>query len=191
MNRNFVEFLNPDNYIRKRMETFNLIDGEKVMVCTEGVNINTFYEKNIDDNSTYNLKLGLPHHNLMNEKHKGHFERSILRLRSVLESDKHKIYIYNYPIMGINDFYKNKQDIFIEFEEFQEFMSKQTNSIYGVFIMLVRNNNINPSEVLKDTANYIIYLINCNDKLIDGGGTFQGEFKVEESAIIEIFKKYI
>ena len=182
----FVHFFNVDNYITKNTETFNIIDNTKTHICNEVIQVNVYYEKDIQNIQTYNFKLAINHHDINNDYL--YYQRCVNRLYELFESDIQKYYLHFYPIMGINDFQNNKDDILIEFDNFSQYIIEKTKNIFGIYFILIRYNENIKSIQLKETENYIVFGIYCNDNFIDGGGPFMGEHIIEQEEVLSILK---
>lgn len=181
----FVHFLNINNYIVKNSETFNLIDNTKICMNCESVHVNVFYETDIH-NSTLNYKLGLNHHNVNNDYE--YYQRCINRLYELFETDIQKYYIYFHPIMGINDFHNNKENILNDFDNFNQYILEKTKNIFGLYFILIKHNENIKSIKLKETSNYNIFILYCNDEFLDGGSPFMGNCNIEQEEVLSILK---
>jgi hypothetical protein len=184
----FIHFLDPNNYKVQNTETYNLIDNNKIHICDEIAHINTYYENNENNNSTYNFQLALNHYNLQNDY--DYYTRCVNRLYELFESDIKKYYIYFNPIIGINDFNNNKDDIVNNFDTFNQFIIKQTKNIFGIYFILIKHNENILSYKIKETLNYDIIIIYCNDNFLDGGDPFMGISQIEKEEVINILKQY-
>ena len=182
----FVHFLNVNNYITKNIESFNIIDNTKTHICYEVSQVNIFYETDIQNIQTYNFKLALNHHNLNNDYE--YYQRCINRLYELFELDIQKYYLYFNPIMGINDFQNNKENILNEFNNFNQYIIEKTKNIFGIYFILIRYNENIKSMKLKETKNYNVFVIYCNDNFLDGGTPFMGNHNIEKEEVLSILK---
>jgi hypothetical protein len=188
---NFVHFLDVNNYVTKNLETFNTIDNTTTHICNEDAHINTFYDTSIEDISTYNYKLAFTHNNLNDNKDYEYYKRCINRLYELFETDIQKYYIYFHPIMGINDFQNNKENMLNEFDNFNQYIMKKTTNIFGIYFIVIRYHESIKSIKLKETQNYNVFVLYCNDNLLDGGATFAGNYKIEEQEVITILNNIL
>lgn len=182
----FVHFLNVNNYITQNTETFNMIDNSKTHICNEVAQVNIYYETDIQNRQTYNYKLALNHHNLNNDSE--YYQRCINRLYELFETDIQKYYLYFHPIMGINNFQNNKENILNEFDNFNQYIIKKTKNIFGIYFILIRYNENIKSIKLKETQNYNVFALYCNDNFLDGGSPFMGNYSIEQKEVLSILK---
>lgn len=183
---NFVHFLDANNYQHKNTETFNVIDGKKFHICYEVAEVNTYYETNMDNIQTYNFKLAMNHYNIKNDIE--YYKRCINRLYELLESDFKKYYLYFHPIIGINDFNNNNENILNEFKDFDKYITEKTKNIFGIYFILIKHNENIKSIKLKETSTYIVFILYCNDDFLDGNGPFMGNNDVEKDEVFKILK---
>ena len=181
----FIHFLNINNYIVRNSETFNMIDNTKNFMDYESVEVNVFYETGIH-NSTFNYKLGLNHRNLNNDYE--YYQRCINRLYELLEMDIKKYYIYFHPIMGINDYHNNKENILNDFDNFNQYIIGKTKNIFGVYFILIKHTENIKSIKLKETSKYNVFVLYCNDNFLDGGTPFMGDHSIEKEEVLSILK---
>jgi len=186
----FVHFLNVTNYVEKRTETINIIDGKSSqLLCNEVAQVNTYYDTDVDNINTYRCKLALNHHNL--NKDSDYYQRCVDRLYELFETDVQKYYLYIHPILGMHDFQTNKDQVLDEFDEFNRFMIKQTKNIIGLYFILVMNNESVTSIVLKETPTYNVFIIYCNNDFLDAGATFMGQCNKEHDEIVTIIRRIL
>jgi hypothetical protein len=145
-----------------------------------------FYEKNTQNIYTYHYKLAFNHNNVNNDYE--YYQRCINRLYELLETDIQKYYLYFHPIMGINTFQNNKDNILNDFNNFSQYITEKTKNIFGIYFILVRHNENIKSIKLKETPNYYIFVLYCNDNFIDGGGSFVGNSDKEREEVLSILK---
>jgi hypothetical protein len=182
----FVHFLNDNNYITQNTETFNMIDNVKTHICNEVAQVNIYYETDRQNIQTYNYKLALNHHNLNNDYE--YYQRCINRLYDLFETDIQKYYLYFHPIMGINDFQNNKENILNEFDNFNQYIIEKTKNIFGIYFILIRHNENIKSIKLKESQKYNIFVLYCNDNFLDGGAPFMGNHNIEQEEVLSILK---
>lgn len=186
----FIHFLNVNNYITQEVENYNMIDDKKVYIRNDIAHVNLNYEKieNINLIPKNNYKLSLTHRNL--NEHQEYYQRCVNRLYDLFNMDVKKYYIYTHPILGINDYNKLKENILDEYDDFNNFLLNQTTNIFGLYFILVKQAEDVKSIKIKETLNYDVFLIYCNDDFIDGGTPFMGNFDVETEEIKNILKNY-
>jgi hypothetical protein len=186
----FVHFLNLKNYITKNTVSINKIDNTIINIENEVSQVNMYYEKDTQNIQTYNLKLALNHHDLINDiQYYEYYQRCINRLYELFETDIQKYYLYFHPIMGINDYTNNKEDILNEFDNFNKYIIEKTKNIFGIYFILVKYNENVKSIKLIETQNYNVFVLYCNDDFLDSGGTFRGNYDVEQEEVLSILKK--
>jgi hypothetical protein len=184
----FVHFLNVNNYITQNTETFNMIDNTKTHICNEVSQVNIYYETDKQNIQTYNYKLALNHHNLNNDHDDEYYKRCINRLYELFETDIQKYYLYFHPIMGINDFQNNKENILNDFDNFNQYIIEKTKNIFGIYFILIRHNENIKSIKLKESQNYNIFVLYCNFNFLDGGTIFMGNHNIEQEEVLSILK---
>lgn len=189
----FQDFLNVNNYITVNTETYNLTDNIKTHVCYETIQVNKFYENGENrvngEKSTYSYQLALTHHNLCNDNDTEYFKRCVDRLYELFLTDTKKYYVYFHPVIGNNDF-TNNQTILDDFENFNKFIIKQTN-IFGIYFIPIKYNSTNEKSIkIKETDNYVVFVLYCDDNFIDGGGTFSGNYHAVEVEALTILNTY-
>lgn len=183
---NFVHFLNVNNYITTQSETVNIIDNETIFYCNEIVNVNMYYQTDLDNRQTFNYKLALNHHN-MNSDYE-YYQRCINRLNDLFESDIQKYYIHFCNILGINDFENKKDTILEEFYNFNDFILKKTKNIFGIYFIPVKHDESVKSIKLIETQNYVVFLLYCNKNFLDFGYLFSEDFEKEKEEVLSILK---
>lgn len=188
---NFIHFLNVNNYKEKHMEVSHLIDNRKEYYWSENVNVNEYYENDKNNNSAYHTKLGINHRNLNVESDYEYYKRCINRLYDLLKTDIKKYYIHFKPIIGINEFEHNKEDIIKEFENFNIFIKTKTTNIFGIYFILIKHNETIKSFKFRETNNYVVFIIYCNNDFIDSGVVMYGNCDVEQNEVIHILKNIL
>jgi len=182
----FVHFLNVNNYKTQNTETFNIVDNTKTIVFNEVAHINTFYETDTRNVQTYKYKLALNHRNVNNDCE--YFQRCIKRLYELFETDIKKYYLHFHPIMGINDFHNNKENILNDFDNFNQYILGKTKNIFGIYFILIRHNENVKSIKLKETQNYNVFVLYCNDNFLDMDNPFGGNNNIEIEEMLTILK---
>ena len=183
----FVHFLNVNNYITQNTEVSNMIDNEKTHIRNVVAQVNTYYETDAQNIQLFNYKLALNHQNLNNDYE--YYQRCINRLYELFETDIQKYYLYFHPIMGINDFQNNKENILNDFDIFNQYIIEKTKNIFGIYFILVRFNDDIKSIKLKETQTYNVFVIYCNDNFIDADFPFGGNHNMEKEEILSILRK--
>lgn len=186
----FIHFLNRDNYKQITTQTVNIIDKEKIFICNETAQINYHYETDKDNINKYSFKLVLNHHDIINNNDDyEYYKRCIERLYKLFEKDYIKKYfIYFNPIMSINDFENKKEDILCDFDNSCKFIIQKTKNIFGIYFILLKRNKNTDSIKFKETKDYVVFLIYCNNNFIDGGSPFMGNYESEEQEVMCILK---
>lgn len=174
--------------IQKKSETCNVIDNIKYHICYEDVQVNTFYESNKNNIYTLEYKLALNHHNLKNINDYEYYLRCVNRLYDLFNSDIKKYYIYFHPILGINDFQNNKDNIINDFDDFSNYIVTKTKNIFGIFFILIKYNNNMKSCKIKETTDYNIFILYCNDNFLDTSLTFDGNCDIEKKEVLMILQ---
>jgi hypothetical protein len=186
----FQDFCNIENYVYKKSETYNVIDGKKIHICNEDVFVNMLYETNAENTQTYTYQLAFNHRNIQDNLE--YYKRCISRLHTLLKSDEKKIYIHFHPIIGINDFNRNKTQIVKEFHSFHSYILTKTNNIFGVYFITVNAQSIEKiSDILERSDTYAVYVIYCNEDFLDGGDPCMGNCKKEQDEMIQILQTYV
>lgn len=189
----FVHFLNPDNYITKNIECFNITNNTKKHICHEVAHINTYYETDVENIQTGKFKLAINHHDIISDR--DYYQRCITRLYELLKMDIRKYYIHFHPLVGTQEYDQNKECILNEFEQFNQFIRDKTKNIFGLYFILINDNTGTISIKLKEDLNYAVFIIYCNDNFLDGGETFMGvypeNFLSEEQEVLRILQSYL
>ena len=186
----FNDFLKGENFIRTESDTINIVDNEKHFVTNESIVFNTQFEKNMlsatngykpNSRGTYGYMLALTHHDMNNEDNKKYFERCVKRFQNILELPQKKFYLYVNPLIGNNEFEMTSANILVQFIRFTEFMESCTKNSFGIYFFVVRNHDKRGIvETMYETDSMVVYIMNCNNELIDGGGVFDGDFYDEQ-----------
>jgi hypothetical protein len=188
----FVHFLNVNNYTEQTVtDTCNIIDDVKYNIGADIMFINTFYETDITNISTYHYKLALNryHTNLKNDY--AYYERCIDRLYKLFETDIQKYYIHLHPIVGPIDYENKKESILNEFEDFSQYIIGKTKNIFGIYFILIKQNETIKSIKLKETSNYVVFAIYCNENFADGSRLFWEKHDEEKEEVLRILKNIL
>ena len=70
--------------------------------------------------------------------------------------------------MGINNFQNNKENILNKFDNFNQYITEKTKNIFGIYFILIRYNENIKSIKLKETQNYNVFVLYCNNNFLDG-----------------------
>ena len=189
----FKEFLKIENYIKKEMNNYNVIDDVSLLIGSGNYIINTHYDpidKITDNFNTYDLKLALIHHDIFKTEDYEYYKRCINRFKNLLNSDDKKLYIYIHKIIGIKEYTRTKDDIIIEFINFNEFMKTISNNINGIFFILV-NTHLEYSNLYNLNSNPFIYVVMTNKDFVDTGEIFYGSPYKEIELIIQTIKSHL
>jgi hypothetical protein len=189
---NFVHFLNQDNYSTMNTETVNMIDGAKIHIGTETIEVNTYYENQSqsENNSTYDFKLALTHNNMKKEEDREYYQRCVKRLYELFESESQKYYLYLHPVIGKNDYQNKKDEIIDSFKEFNHYLLKKTINVFGIYVILVKDDIGVKSVKIVETENYDVIVLYCNENFLDAGGTFMGNYHLEEQEVLMQLNNY-
>jgi hypothetical protein len=90
--------------------------------------------------------------------------------------------------MGINTFQNNKDNILNDFDNFSQYIVEKTKNIFGIYFILIKHNENIKSIKLKETQNYNVFVLYCNDNFIDCGPAFTGNNDVETEEVLSILK---
>ena len=189
----FKEFLNIKNYIKKEMNNYNIIDDVSLLIGSGNYIINTYYDpidKITDNFNTYDSKLLLVHHDIFKTEDYEYYKRCINRFKNLLNSDDKKLYIYIHKIIGINEYNKTKDDIIIEFINFNEFIKTISNNINGMFFILVKTDT-EYANLQIINSNPFIYVVMTNKNFLDTGEIFYGSPFKEIELIIKAIKSHL
>jgi hypothetical protein len=194
----FKEFLKTENYIKKEMNIYNLIDSVKPFNVTGNCIINTHYnpiDEISNDFNMYDLKLALIHHDIFKNEDYEYYKRCINRFKNILESNDRKLYLYIHNIIGINEYNETKDDIIMEFINFNEFIKTKSQNIEGLFFILVKTNMKHTDKIHcsieKVNSNPFIYIMMTNDGFADLGEIFYGFMINETKLIIDTIKSHL
>jgi hypothetical protein len=110
---------------------------------------------------------------------------------TLFEKDTKKHYLYLHPIMGINDFHTNKENILSLFESFNEYIMTKTKNIFGIYFILLMQSQDVKSFKLKETENYSVSVVYCNDSFVDANHIFSGNCEVEEQEVLSVIKSIV
>jgi len=190
----FKEFLKFNNYVKKEMNTYNIIDSKKELLRSNQEALINIYYNNIseikDDSNLYDLKFVLVHHDIFKFSDYEYYRRCIERFRNILKSDDKKFYLHINQIIGINEYNETKDNIITEFINFNEFMKTVSNNINGIFFILVKTDTEYANlEILN--SNPFIYIVMTNKNFLDTGEIFYGSPFKEIELIIKAIKSHL
>ena len=187
----FKQFLKTENYVKKEFNTYNIIDSVKLLVTIDQCSINTYYNQDIiDDFNTYDSKLSLVHHDIFKTEDYEYYKRCINRFKNILKSDSKKFYLYINQIIGINEYNDKKDDIIMEFINFNEFIKTISNNINGIFFILVKTDT-EYANLQHLNSNPFIYVVMTNKDFLDNGEIFYGNPHKEIELIIQTIKSHL
>lgn len=200
LQNNFKEFLDINNYTKANTMTVNIIDGVVEECCCEIPSINRHYEETkktiagevLTNSSTYHLQLALTHHDLSSAQDYETYARRIERLYEILKQDRKKIYFYIHPIMGINHYNRQKNELIDEFRGFSELIAKRFINIFGLFFILVKlREGVAEETSIRLLKNDLccVYVIYANKDFIDAGGPFSGNCEQEIKVMTDIIQQ--
>ena len=197
METDFVEFLNPDNYICQKTFTANILDTRVIPICDETPEINTFYDMELKHShvgirkmeNTYWKALAITHHS-MSEKEGDieYFKRCVFRFREYIMASgigEKKRYVYIHPYVGVYEYDFYKHAIRKEWKEFSEFMGGKLGEVRGMFIIPVfldkgvGNREVVWEELFRSQWGVGWKVEISNWVFKDGGETFSGEYEQE------------
>ena len=197
----FVIFLDKDQYSKITSETLNLCDDTKIHVTSESIVYNTYYESVLatkgrdglpNRRGTYGYMLALTHHVMTVEKDHEYFERCVNRFRRILASDKKKFYLYVNPLIGPKEFDASSADLLLHFIEFGEFMATKTARSFGIFFIVVKNEERKHEVVnIYECDAMVVFVMYTNNNLVDGGGVYDGDFYTEQYKMLVTIENVI
>ena len=83
-------------------------------------------------------------------------------------------------------------NILIQFIRFTEFMESITSNSFGIYFFVVRNNDKRGVvEIIYETDSMVVFVMNCNNNLIDAGGVFDGDFYDEQYKMLINIEKIV
>lgn len=186
---NFVEFMKKENYKIITCNTINNIDGNINHLKQEGVFVNSFYQpEKTAASSTFHLRLGINHFDMLSEIGQGYYERCIQRFKTKMNGPDKKILLYFHPIIGPNSFkddYDSIRDLIVNFFDFIQ--GTYVNS-YGLFFVLVKGQKTELTTLYK-LSDITIYKLETNDALVDTGYIWHGTCEDEIKLVSNIIKQ--
>lgn len=196
METDFSEFLNLSNYQRKYSNTYEMADSRNGFICDEHLMVNTYYqpEDQADPENTYKWYLAMNHHNILEQKDTEYYERCVQRYRELMSSDDPKIYVHICPLISMESYQQNKEDVFKELTDFDQFVyGFAKGTCRGLFFIMVRDDageqekkiNLFFTSLVTHTKIYIVY---TNGQFIDAGESFMGHCHEERDLIEEVIR---
>jgi hypothetical protein len=185
----FIKFMHNKCYTRKKMELCSIIDGQKIFYAMQEAEINMHYETSDSNTVLCNSKLAMNHQNIFT--HKDYYLRCINRFYSLLGSDVTKFYLYTHPLMGSNDYRQSIDHILEQFALFSNYINTKTKNIFGIYIVLCKENKYEKSLCIHSCNLYTVFVIYCNKDFIDRSFLFHGNCKVEEDEACNIILNVI
>ena len=188
---NFVNFLDQSNYHRKYTNTYEMADSKNNFICDEHLMVNKYYQPpELEDvENTYKCYLAMNHHNILDTKDYEYYTRCVLRITNLLLSSSVKCYIHITHLITKNKYIEDIDLIHTECICFHTFMETVTTNIYGLFFIMVREDDIQHPhiEITYNRNNQTIYVLYANKHFIDAGECFMGHCYEE----VDIMKKTI
>lgn len=197
---NFKDFLSKDNYTEETTETFNLLYGEKTHICYDKAIFNYYYENKMKENNsdyvnpkgTYGLQLSMTHHDIRQQKDYEYFQRCIARFHKILSLPNKKYYLYTHPIMDMNQYIDDMEDLQSYFHAFIDYFKTKTTNSFGIFLFVVkREDKKGQIELISKSNDYAIYTLYTNNGLIDAGAVFSGDFYTEQHNLLLLLESII
>ncbi len=200
LENDFKHFLDLRHYVKVQTATVNVIDGVVQEILTECPSVNRYYEdanrpsagQDLTGRSTYHLQLALTHHDLLSSEDHEAFTRRIRRLREVLTQGKRKVCFYIHPLLGTNDYDKQKDDLLDAFTKFGGFLAERYTNTSGLFFILVKARDRVPAEnnvLLLKTDACAVHVIYVNPEFMDAGAPFAGNYERELQTMIDIVRR--
>lgn len=197
----FDDFLDPGNYVRTTTVTVNVVDDVVEFCGNDTPSVNRHYrdawkpetKTAFVDYSTYHQQLALTHRDLSIPRDRDAFARRVRRLCDLLEEDRRKVYVHNHPIMGANDFERDKDGIVGRFVDFSAFMHNRSARTFGLFFLLVKSEDGADAgcriRILRNDL-CSVYVIRANRNFIDAGGPFSGDCAREADAMARVIEEH-
>jgi len=196
----FQHFLDPRHYVKVTTRTVNVIDGVVREILTENPSVNRYYEdthrpvagEDLTGSSTYHLQLALTHHDPASAQDQQSFVRRIRRLRETLAQDRKKVCFYIHPLLGVNDYQRQRADLLDEFQRFGRFLAARYRHTHGLFFILVQSPAGLPatgSTCLLQTPECTVHVIHVNDGFVDASAPFAGDCERELQTMIELVQR--
>jgi hypothetical protein len=196
----FDDFLDVRHYVKVETTTVNIIDGRVEEILTECPSVNRHYEQalrptggeDLTGRSTYHLQLALTHHDLRSPRDYESFARRIRRLRDVLRESSRKICFYVHPILGSNDYARQRGVLVDDFARFADFLARRYTNISGLFFIPVKLPDRAPapaSALLLKSDSCRIYAIYVNQDFVDANAPFAGDHERELHTMMAIVRE--
>ena len=193
----FKEFLNLDNYTRKYTKTYEMADSTQGFVCDEHLMVNTFYQPKeiMDVENTYQYKLAMNHHNILEQKDKEYYTRCVQRLRELIISDKSKIYLHICRLITKEKYVKEKTEILNKLIEFDDSINSKVEdkivSIKGIIFILVKNPNEETLSIPSSSSEFSVEAPSLTPPLLQTLSipTSSSEFSVEAPSLTPLCLK--
>jgi hypothetical protein len=105
--------------------------------------------------------------------------------------DIQKFYIHLHPIIGPGDYESKKESILDGFDDFSQYITCKTKNIFGIYFILIKDIKDKISVKLKETSNYVVFAIYCNENFADGSRLFWEKHDDEKEEILRILKSIL
>ena len=197
----FVDFLEPANYVKQKSFTGNILDTRTIVITEETCEKNIIYEalehshigirkSENDKPNTYWLPLAITHHSMLAEGDVEYFQRCVARFRDRMISGKHggidaKRYLYIHPYIGVYEYDYYKHALKKEWVNFSEYIGGKMGNIRGMFIVPVfLNKGLENKEIVWEklfrTEKAVGWKVEISNwAFTDGGETFSGQYENE------------
>lgn len=215
----FVEFLNRNNYAKKRSATYGYPTSDpngRQWICDESIRVNNYYESappsiyhatdlNLylvpyltPEHDAYSHKLMMNHHDITEDKDSAYYERCVTRWNQMCEDPDNKLSLYIHPAIFKSEYDKSKLDIQEELHRFHRSIGLTRHD--GIYVIPVKTPYEHPTnhcakyvlEELADddlTPNCRICVLWTNSGFIDAGEIFMGNSFVETYVVKEYVQK--
>jgi hypothetical protein len=196
----FKEFMDVGNYVKANTTTANHLDGVVEVWGHEMPSVNTYYEdasslvdgEDLSNRSTYHLQLALTHHDLAQPQDYATYARRIDRLYGLLQEGKRKIGVYINPLLGLEDYRRQRDHLIDTFTNFSEFLAQRFVNMSVLFFILVKPGDAAGEELSRRLLKNdlcSVYVIYVNRGFIDAGGPFEGNCEREMKTLIDLIQQ--
>jgi hypothetical protein len=187
----FKEFLNVKNYKRKFSNTYEMAESTQGFICDEHLMVNMAYqpEDEQDVENTYQYKLAMNHHNILEKKDHDYYTRCVQRMRDIFQSNTPKIYVHITRLISKERYVREQINLLKQLREFDDFIVPLSkSSLKGLIFILVKNPNEehhNVRELLyeSETTKTKIFILFTNSQFIDAGEEFMVNYHNESEFI--------
>jgi len=188
----FHAFLNPDNYVSVRAQTFSSIEdiNPQSIVCDEQLMVNQFYDTHTTHQNAYLYNCAHNHHSLHNNDDYEYYKRCVQRFRDLTVSPS---------ILFISPIYSRVTEQFRLPEQLKEMQyvydafCKVYPDTNGIFIYMYKNMSITDAcyiNEIEPCGNIRQYTCYTPPDIIDAGEIFMGNCAYVIKTIQNIVKHY-